>query len=214
MTAILLASGTKRRWSLASEARAAAVVEAAEFEDQAVAIVYALTDLATGEIRYVGSCSNGLAYRLTRHFYFAERGKQWAISQWLREVNYQVGLEILAVDPTDPHGLEYEWIHRLLAAGCSLTNYAGAPTTEAQKRAATEANNRRWSDPAQRELLAGRNRQGVTGMLGHSHSVETREKISALQKGVPKGSPSLETRRRMSEAAKRRRTAREGVVPS
>lgn len=51
------------------------------------------------------------------------------------------------------------------------------------------------------EELRQRNKSGVTGLKGRHHSADSRRKISSANKGKPK---SLETRQRMSEAAKRR----------
>lgn len=210
---LLLSPGTKRRWSRSSEGMALEMLEAAGFDDRHCAIVYGLFDPDTDEIRYVGCCANGLGYRLTRHLYFAQTGKHWRISQWIRDLDFRIGVRVLAVDPPNPKVLELEWIHRLREQGTDLTNYVGGPTTETQKRAATAANNRRWADPDRRRRLAESNRRGETGFKGRRHSVETRGKISAAQKGIPKGPASDETRERMSEAAKERCSRVKEVMP-
>jgi hypothetical protein len=211
---LLLPPTTKRRWSKASEEAALRVLEEAEFEDRFGPIVYGLTDFETGEIRYVGCCENGVGYRIARHFYFAERGKAWRVSEWLRSVDFRVGLVVLAVDPPNPRAVELEWIHRLLAADVDLTNYCGGPTTERQKRAATTTNIERWASPEARAALADANCCGLSGFKGRKHTAETREKIGKASRGIRRGSPSEETRRKMSESAKSRHARVKEVMPS
>jgi hypothetical protein len=185
-------------------------------------VIYGLRKIGDPEVRYVGRTAKDPRVRLQRHRWQAASPTcERYVSRWIRSVDFQIEIIVLESDPSDPRQSEREWIVRLRERGDRLTNLThggeGAPPTgfllsPEQRRKIREANLRRWADPAARERLAESNRRGQTGMLGKKHSLATRQRISASQKGKPKGSPSEETRRRMSEAGKRRAARERGVM--
>lgn len=185
--------------------------------------IYGLSEIGSDEIRYVGRTAKTPKHRLQRHIWQARtetKVRHRYLSRWIRSVAYEVVIIILETDPVDPREAERRWIKTLREQGARLVNMTaggeGAPPEGFQlspehRAKISAANHRRWADPAARARLAELNRLGVTGIAGRHHSPESRARMSVAQLGIPKGSPSMETRRRMSEAQKRRHT-REGVV--
>jgi hypothetical protein len=168
----------KRRWAVIDESRAKEALERSGQIDLDGCVVYALLD-SSRAIRYVGCTEKGLEYRLIRHLGFARQGKPWRVSTWLRSVEYEITVQVLAHNPPNEKALELAWIHWVREEGEPLVNYKGTPATKEHRAKITAANLRRWADPKRREHLAEQNRQGITGMLGRRHSLETRERIGA-----------------------------------
>lgn len=143
MTALLLSDRGVRRWRLSSEERARHILSASGLEDTTRTVVYALTD-SVGNARYVGCCTSGLGYRIVRHVYFAESGKHWRVSEWLREQDYDVRALILEYDPPNRREAEFAWLRRLREAGADLLNHTGMPPSASHRAGISAANRRRW----------------------------------------------------------------------
>lgn len=157
-----------------------------------------------GVVRYVGKTSQSLADRLKTHFAQARsRRTNYRSSNWIRSVNYQVTIDLVAEVQGTGAKEEIELIAALRALGLPLTNIT----------AGGEGALGRKLSPASVEKI----RAALTGRKGTPRSPETRAKMSAALKGrrpaphvmaalraanVGKkhGPTSPEVRRRISEA--------------
>lgn len=157
---------------------------------QPVGYIYALYDLQTGVVRYVGKTAISLAYRLERHLW-ASRSKgrvgQLHVSCWIRSVNSKVGIRCLeTVDTNEINSAERKWI----ASFSNLTNirHGGEgggrfSLTPEQRAKISAANRRRFQDPAARERIAQSNRTRIL-VPGRTvkHTAEGRRKMSQVNK--------------------------------
>ena len=162
-----------------------------------LATIYALCDSRVSDpiarVRYVGRTVKSGATRLRRHKHDANVGRiHDERSVWWRSVVAGGGcvlLEVIAHVPVaDMHAAEIAAIATYRALGCNLTNSAegGGGVLGCRPSAAT------------REKLRIAH-LGNKSALGHRLTPETRAYLRALSLGV---TPSIETRRKMSESAK------------
>jgi len=137
------------------------------------ALIYALLDPDTKDIRYVGKTRKGLRQRLGDHISLAQRGKGTYKYNWIRELMSHgripeiVILEVVP-DGEDWKAYEQKWIGRGRESGWQLTNLTDGG-------------------------------EGKTGWLA---SDETKEKLRAAWVERRKRGVSDETRARLSKARK------------
>lgn len=145
-----------------------------------MAMVYALADPATLEIRYVGKTTVSLHKRLLQHIERARTGlKQRRLFSWLRSIQFAPTAFALEVDPSDLDAAEVRWIAELREAGfnlCNMTNggdggpgYRHTPETIEHLRE-TSTGRKRSVDSIERTRQAH---------LGVKRSEETRQKLIA-----------------------------------
>jgi len=133
--------------------------------------IYALAD-DSGKVRYIGKTSRSLRARLAAHMRIAVIGNQTYKCRWMRTLLSRGKLPaIMEIETVAGNGAEREtfWIAAFRSQGADLTNLTdggeGAPgrvLTEDHKRKIGDANR---------------------GRVGHSHSAETRAKMSASRMG-------------------------------
>lgn len=149
--------------------------------------IYGLIDPRSGAVRYIGQTARGLSRVLWHSKKHAlkrtEHKSNWIKSLHVLGLNYNYC--VLEVVPEERLGeQERSWIAYGRSQGWNLTNFTdGGPGTfgfrhrEASKKSMSEkrrgvAHDSQWMAPARR------------ARLGSSHSMETREKISAARRGI------------------------------
>lgn len=151
-----------------------------------MAVIYALVEPHTLEIRYVGQTIQPPNWRLQAHILDAKRGDQRRVARWIRRLGEPPCMIILeeVLDIQLLSHTERAWIACLRRRGCRLTNLTDGG--EGTRGFIPGAETRRRMSIAR---------------IGHPVTPETRAKISATQRGR---TFSPETLARMSAASKRR----------
>jgi hypothetical protein len=147
--------------------------------------IYALIDPRDEKIRYVGKTRKTLDERLLGH----QRVTRTHRGAWIAQLQYcgfLPRIELICEVP-DPLGSAAEvfWIAYLRALGCDLVNGSGGGDGVAYHFQET------------REKISA-------ALMGHEVTLETRRKLSEMQRGVPKGPPSQLHREHLSASQKGR----------
>ena len=172
--------------------------------------IYALSDPADGEIRYVGFTSKTVKHRLIEHISEAKEGKASHRLNWIRSVlsdgRKPVAQILETVDEDSWAEKERHWIKTLREQGKKLVNATDGG--EGTLNLAEDVR-RRISEKVSAGLIGNQRRKGK------QHTAEDKEKISAgvrasdlhkaaseRKKGIKTGPISEQTKIKMSEAKK------------
>jgi DNA-binding XRE family transcriptional regulator len=150
--------------------------------------IYGLIDPRTGLLRYVGKTQRP-ARRLASHIAYSRKGHHTHACRWIRCL-LREGLKpvMQLIEVCEGNGCPQEIFHIRLARadGCKLTNATGggegtggALYPPERRQAMSERSKAMWKQPGMRERL-------VAAWKGKEHSAESRAKMSAVRKGVPK----------------------------
>lgn len=174
-------------------------------------IIYGVCDPRSGELRYVGKTIHLLRDRLNRHL--RDRGQTYR-SHWFRQMD-RLGLtpDIFEIEvvPSDFCWKETEqfWITYFRSLGCNLVNTSlGGDGATGIKDPPHVRLKKSLGMRGKKKSLSHRNKisEALTGKpgtrLGKRCSDLMRSKISAAQKGIPKGPPSASHRLALSVAMK------------
>lgn len=159
-----------------------------KFGNERYAIIYALTEPDTGEVRYVGKAED-LEVRYKRHLYPQELNANTHKARWIRKLlsdgKYPGMLVLERVALADWQESERCWISKLKGEGAALTNLCsgGFGRTKGLKHTP--------------EAVA----KIVKHLTGHCVSPETREKLRRRFKGVALDEDHC---KKLSEAGKRK----------
>lgn len=182
--------------------------------------IYALIDPRYGALRYVGKTVRSLQWRFRGHLNEARSGGKSHKNFWLRQL-YNAGFQPDIVEIEIVHGdawIEAErfWIGYFRMIGCDLVNHTtggesapGWNLSEDAKRRISEGNKGKSKSPEHiAKILAGPGvfKKGQPSRnAGKKLTAETRAKISAVQKGIPKGPQAAQHRANHLKAMKTRK---------
>lgn len=161
--------------------------------------IYALKDVRTTEVRYVG-CTFNVSRRYRAHLRTPDSDNSYR-ARWVRSVlasGAKVIMEILETGTGDPCAAEREWIERLRTSGARLVN-----TTEGGRGVIGYV----WTDEARKNIgIASRGKKHSPQWVANAAAAhralhrkvtpENAAKVSAAQRGKQL---SPEQRRRISE---------------
>lgn len=159
--------------------------------------IYALSDPKNGEVKYIGK-SNNPKKRYIVHFFRLNRVFQQK-NDWIDglvkdglkptlDVLDEVLMSEWAFWEKHYISLYRSWGFKLLnvtdGGGCDRT---GAKMSDANKKALSDRQKKRFSDPLQRKKLSDKN-------TGHKHTVYTKLKMSRTHKERMKNNPEIASR--------------------
>lgn len=188
--------------------------------------IYALKDPRTGEVRYIGMTTKGMA-RPKEHSKLARMGEKTHKANWIRQLQaLDLEYEIDALEKfTNSEALlraEVGWITHYRKSGANLTNMTDGgegllnPDKETRSRMAkaskgnryglgSGANKGRVLTVGHKAKIAASRRKQPPPMEGKKHSEETKAKIAASMEGKNRGPRSEETKAKIAVSLKRRR---------
>ena len=186
-------------------------------------LIYALIDPFSGELRYVGLSTRGLA-RAKEHWEPGRLERPHTHKQfWIRFLVKKRETPIIrviqswvSISDTDLAKAEMYWIKYFRAAGCPLTNltgggegvWGGLMPEETRRKISSSMRGKRFSDQHRANISAvrkgkkihpwseERRARGVPHWSGQKHSVETRGKMSESARGRDDFESNLKKARR------------------
>ena len=182
-------------------------------------LIYGLIDSDTREMRYVGQTIHGMS-RPQSHF--KAKRRSMPVHRWIDSQTSEGRTpEVVVIEhrlPDDPRSLdelEVGWISYFRGLGCRLLNLTegggrnvrGLKWSEESRRRLSDVQKGRpsprrgavLSDEVRARISEGAKRGHARYWLGKTRSDETKRKISEARRGR---SPSVETRAKLSDAAK------------
>lgn len=177
--------------------------------------IYALSDPAVGEIRYIGKTVRSPEHRLAEHFSKARRGKHiFPLHRWLMKCDGYGIVVLVSIIETVESGADWaererHWINCYRSAGARLLNvteggegFQGLPRTQehrAKIALASKGNKaflgRRHSPETIEKMRIARARQII-----HPRTPESRAYQAAAQRGKQRGPMSEQTKAKISSA--------------
>lgn len=154
--------------------------------------IYALVENNTGLVRYVGFTTKSLIARFNSHLKLAMNNNQRHVYCWLRKINFDARVTLLAViKPDEDWRLEEQrWIKHYRSLGHDLTNTTDGGEGTLGHSPSLQANLKRsksllrWyeNNGPRHHTEETRKKIGQAG-VGRKHTIATKEKMSISRIG-------------------------------